>query len=311
MKKRTTRRIIFFAASIFSAFFTTNTLFAQEKSVPYPEISDLNSRNVVFKQYQEQIEAANKALFLERNIESHIAFYYYEANKNDTVMTIYSRCAIRYDTLVTLNRIESKDAPLEGKKLILPTVNGLYIPETPANNIEILISEKYASKIESGQLLKLSINNRTFYFIPNEKFSPTERAFYLEPELRLPLDKSVLTSAFGMRVSPISGKWLFHKGIDMAAPQGTPIFACKSGTVTHVGVMDPTYGNYVIIDHGKGMTSFYAHMKEILVNKNSTVLCGEKIGLVGVTGQVTGPHLHFEIRMNGEAQDPQKYIQKL
>lgn len=311
MKARANRKIFFLLAWIFSALFAAHDLSAQEKFIPYPEISDLNSKNVVFKQYQEQIEAANKALFLERNIESHIAFYYYEANRSDTVMTVYSRCAIRYDTLVTLNRIESKDASLEGRTIILPTVNGLYIPEKPANNIEILLSEEYASKIESGETLKLSINNQNFYFLPNEKFSPTDRAFYLEPELRLPLDKSVLTSEFGMRISPISGKWLFHKGIDMAAPQGTPIFACKSGTVTHVGVMDPTYGNYIIIDHGKGMTSFYAHMKETLVNKNSTVLCGEKIGLVGVTGMVTGPHLHFEIRINGEAQDPQKYLNKL
>ena len=100
-----------------------------------------------------------------------------------------------------------------------------------------------------------------------------------------------------------------HKGIDMAAPTGTEIHACKGGTVVSAIAMDYTYGNYVILDHGKGMTSLYGHMSKILVSKGEKVSAGQVIGLVGSTGLSTGPHLHFEIKLNGELQDPQKYIQ--
>ena len=87
-------------------------------------------------------------------------------------------------------------------------------------------------------------------------------------------------------------------------------YACKTGTVQYAVNMDATYGNYVILSHGGGMTSLYAHMSKILVQKGESVSAGQEIGKVGSTGLATGPHLHFEIRLNGEAQDPQKYLPK-
>ncbi|MBP5176897.1 MAG: M23 family metallopeptidase, partial [Treponema sp.] len=182
-----------------------------------------------------------------------------------------------------------------------------------------------------------TIGGNEYYFIVDAKFSPTDRAYYTQKGLVLPidesildeetkattsttqvssqnpakpLDKSVVTSPFGMRISPISGKWLMHKGVDLAAPTGTPIKACKSGTVTYAVSMNPTYGNYVVIDHGGGMTSLYGHMSQILVKKGQKVTTNQVIGKVGSTGLATGPHLHFEIKLNGEPQDPLKYIDK-
>ena len=94
----------------------------------------------------------------------------------------------------------------------------------------------------------------------------------------------------------------------MAAPIGSNIYACKSGTATTVVKMNPTYGNYVVLRHDDGMSSLYAHMNDISVTKDQKVSTGQIIGHVGTTGMSTGPHLHFEIHLNGEAQDPQKYL---
>ena len=273
-------------------------------------IPELISKNPVFKQYQKQIEEANKAVFLGKNPADYLYFYEYECTEKDKLLQLAARCSIRYDTIATLNRLDSPEDDLKGRVLLLPTLNGLFIPYNPRTSTEILLAKEYSVNALSGKYETIEIKGEEFFFLPDEKFSPTERAFFLEPGMVLPLEKSVLTSSFGMRVSPISGKWLFHKGIDMAAPTGTPIYACKSGTVQYAVNMDPTYGNYVILSHGGGMTSLYAHMSKMLVEKGQTVGTGEEIGKVGSTGLATGPHLHFEIRLNGEAQDPQKYLPK-
>jgi len=109
-----------------------------------------------------------------------------------------------------------------------------------------------------------------------------------------------VTSEFGPR-------WgAFHPGIDIAAPTGTPIAAAKAGTVVFSGPNDG-YGNYVCIDHGGGMSTCYAHQSRIAVSEGQSVRQGEIIGFVGSTGHSTGPHLHFEVRIDGATQNPRNY----
>jgi len=296
----------------------SNTIFAQEpqeenqsnaiqENLPYPVIESLESRNILFKQYQQAVQEASMAE-IRGDLPTALEFYAYKANKRDTAMLLSSRCAIRYDSLVTLNSIAENGESLEGRTLILPTANGLYIPYEPKTPIEILLAKEHSKDLLGGKYPTLNINGKKFYFMKGMRFSPAQRAYFLIPGMRLPLDKSVLTSSFGMRISPISGKWRFHKGIDMAAPIGSNIYACKSGTATTVVKMNPTYGNYVVLRHDNGMSSLYAHMNDISVSKNEKVSTGQIIGHVGTTGMSTGPHLHFEIHLNGEAQDPQKYL---
>lgn len=283
----------------------------EQEEALYTHIEVLSSRNPAFKQYQKDVQEANKAYFGARDWRSLVKFYSYTAEKKDTLLTVAARCSVRYDTLATLNAIDQSTSSLEGRTLLLPTLNGLFIPEEPQNSVDIMLEKEHSVGILNGAYPTFTVLGRTWYFIPDGKFSPTDRAYFLDPGLTLPLEKSVLTSSFGMRVSPISGRWLFHKGIDMAAPMGSAIFACKGGTVTSAVKMDPTYGNYIIVDHSGGMTSLYAHMSEMLVKKGDFVSGGQQIGKVGTTGLSTGPHLHFEIRLNGELQDPQKYLQNL
>ena len=122
-----------------------------------------------------------------------------------------------------------------------------------------------------------------------------------------PLKSYTLTSPFGMRVHPITGKYKMHNGVDMAAPQGTPIYAARSGKVT-TATYQSSAGYYVSINHGDGFASVYMHMTHYIVSKGQYVNAGQVIGYVGSTGGSTGPHLHFGISYNGSYVNPMKYI---
>ncbi len=139
-----------------------------------------------------------------------------------------------------------------------------------------------------------------------------EKELRVEGALKLahPLPGAPVTSPFGMRVHPILGKVRMHTGIDYAAPYGTPIRAAESGKVFQAGWMGG-YGQAVIIIHGKGVSTLYGHMSKINVESGQMVKKGDVIGLVGSTGLSTGPHLHFEVRINGEPQNPAAYIGRL
>ncbi|MBN2204380.1 MAG: peptidoglycan DD-metalloendopeptidase family protein [Thermoleophilia bacterium] len=116
-----------------------------------------------------------------------------------------------------------------------------------------------------------------------------------------------VVSDFGWRTHPILGIELFHTGIDIAAPYGTPIKAAASGKVT-MAAWYGGYGNCTIIDHGDGLSTLYAHESSFKVGTGQSVSQGQLIGYVGSTGLSTGPHLHFETRVNGEPVDPMRYL---
>ena len=123
-----------------------------------------------------------------------------------------------------------------------------------------------------------------------------------------PLKSYTFTSAFGMRVHPISKKWKMHEGVDLSAPQGTPIYAAKSGKVTTTSFQAGGAGYYVSINHGDGFSSIYMHMTHYIVKPGDYVNAGQVIGYVGSTGGSTGPHLHFGISYNGTYVNPMNYI---
>lgn len=117
-------------------------------------------------------------------------------------------------------------------------------------------------------------------------------------------DLTRIASGFGMRIDPVYGTPKMHKGLDFAAPQGTPIYATANGTVEVAGFTDGGYGNHVEINHGYGYETIYGHMFKVKVHTGEHVTRGEVIGWVGSTGKSTGPHCHYEIHINGEAVDP-------
>ncbi|MDD3521275.1 MAG: M23 family metallopeptidase, partial [Actinomycetota bacterium] len=116
-----------------------------------------------------------------------------------------------------------------------------------------------------------------------------------------------LTSGFGNRRHPIFGGTRFHSGIDLAAASGTPIVAADGGEVLQASYSGG-YGYSILIYHGGGFATFYAHMSGFAVGQGQMVKRGQVIGYVGTTGWTTGPHLHFEVRVNGAPQNPLSYL---
>ncbi|MDE8653776.1 M23 family metallopeptidase [Novosphingobium album (ex Liu et al. 2023)] len=125
---------------------------------------------------------------------------------------------------------------------------------------------------------------------------------------RTPLEGLTLTSSFGMRVHPVIGGVRAHKGVDLAAPVGTPIYATADGMVSKASWFGG-YGLFVSLEHGGELETRYGHMSRLNVAEGQRVHKGEIIGFVGTTGRSTGPHLHYEVRVHGEAVNPIPYMQ--
>ena len=118
---------------------------------------------------------------------------------------------------------------------------------------------------------------------------------------------SRISSQYGYRTHPISGTRKLHKGLDIAASSGNPVLAAASGTVVK-SYFSSSYGNYVVISHGGGLMTAYAHMTRRLVSAGQTVAAGQQVGTVGSTGNSTGPHLHFEVYVGGSTTNPMNYF---
>jgi murein DD-endopeptidase MepM/ murein hydrolase activator NlpD len=123
----------------------------------------------------------------------------------------------------------------------------------------------------------------------------------------LPITNYVFTSAFGVRSDPFRGSAAMHAGVDLSAAHGSPIYATADGVVDRAEWFGG-YGNMVEIDHGKGIATRYGHMSRIAAKSGETVKRGDLIGYVGSTGRSTGPHLHYEVRIDGQAVNPIPYM---
>jgi murein DD-endopeptidase MepM/ murein hydrolase activator NlpD len=132
----------------------------------------------------------------------------------------------------------------------------------------------------------------------NRKFLPT----------LAPIVDGWFSSNFGYRIDPFTGLQSFHEGIDFPTGTGTSIVAAASGKVVYAG-WHPQYGKIVEIDHGNGLVSRYAHASQVFVREGDLVVRGQRVAAVGSTGRSTGPHLHFEVRLNGVPQNPARFLQ--
>ena len=158
------------------------------------------------------------------------------------------------------------------------------LEEASANLVAVLEQEAHASTVDSGQGARAL---RSVHFI-------------------WPVDGPI-TSPFGMRLDPIMHQWWLHTGVDIGVPEGTPVHAACSGTVLFSGAMTG-YGNVVIIDCGGGISTLYAHAETLIAHAGEPVLQGQVIDLAGMTGWATGPHVHFEIRVDGRPVNPVPYL---
>ncbi len=298
--------IFFFSISAQNKGTIENPYIIEYSELPVIESLLPSRANVIFKEYSSIIES--NLVTLRSGKTPEYLFFAYKNTENFTFQGLAARCCISQETLATLNTIENAQDEIKNKNFILPVVDGLFVPiEKGINSIEVLLQENYSTETLTKNTIYYKINGRDFAFIPKQRFTPTERAYFLDSALRLPLDQDSfwISSEFGKRKNPFSGVMKNHNGIDLAANEGTPVYAIKDGAVYSRIENDSEFGNYIILSHDQGkMTSVYAHLSSMRVEQYQYVKKGEIIGYVGKTGLATGPHLHFEIRQGGKAQDP-------
>jgi len=156
---------------------------------------------------------------------------------------------------------------------------------------------------------KMSANSTFSIALPSPLNSPVSSSFHdlTNMPASMPVSASATTSVFGWRRNPFSGNFQPHRGMDLAAPFGTPIVATMDGTVVASG-WHGGYGLLISLDNASGLETRYGHMSRQVVSQGQQVHKGDVIGYVGSTGNSTGPHLHYEIRVGGQAIDPARFL---
>jgi murein DD-endopeptidase MepM/ murein hydrolase activator NlpD len=289
----------------FFLIFFSLPVFSQD----FPVIRRLDPGDTGFRQFISDVEGNRRRLSGIQNrpsedIAQYLTIYQYTNRQGEDILFLAARLNIPYSALASLNRLNNPSALEWGRTLLLPSCPGIFIPENLQTDLEKITG---AARLNSKGAVELKISTlgkkETFLFFPGADFTPTERAFFLNSGFRFPLRQYRITSRYGIREDPFSGHVSMHQGIDLAAPEGTEVFAVADGVVTAAG-FDPVYGNYVIIRHTNNWTSLYGHLQAVETVLRTELKSGNLIGRVGSTGQSTGPHLHFELRQDGRAFDP-------
>lgn len=280
--------------------FTSNKSELQAKINEYTEEDE--EENIAFI----QIDAmpTYKLCLLKKDVETNDDEIYAKVTENGT--PYYKYYAITEDKKEKFYLSSFKDA----EKVIDELEE-----KDSANQDDLGIVEKYGKELKKFTSVKTCVSKLyeekvvvptySYTYAPASNYSTGSSGAKVELGISLINPVSgVITSRYG---SNDSVRDHTHSGLDIAAPGGTSIKAAASGTVTFSGNAGDGFGNYVIVSHGNGVTTVYAHCSELLVSKGETVSQGEVIARVGSTGNSTGDHLHFEVRKNGITYDPQYY----
>ncbi len=226
-----------------------------------------------------------------------LKFYRYKLKNNDNFWKILSKTSLNIDTLSTINSLSSPGDIFPGKEIYVSNIRGIV---HKVNNDDTLenISEKYfIPKEYICKINKIADNkiDKEFLFIPSGEISNIEKSLFLGTGFTNPLKNSRRTSSFGTRIDPFNKRLEFHSGLDLACPVGSNVYASRKGKVTFTGYMGG-YGLLLILKHEHGYSTYYGHLKKILLQEGAIVGRGEMIAISGETGRCTGPHLHFEVR---------------
>ena len=246
------------------------------------------------------------------NFTQPVSYQTYKVRSGDTISGIAKKFGLtNISTLISVNDIGNVRQLAAGQKLKIPSIDGIIYTVKKGDSLNS-ITGKY--KISLEQLLDVNeLTSETLtagqqLFLPGAAMDASSLRNAMGELFRMPISaKFRWSSPYGYRIDPIAGVKSFHTGTDMACPTGTPILAAMSGRVTTTGI-NRVYGNYVIIDHGNGYQTLYAHMSKIIASKGQWVSQGTRIGLVGSTGYSTGPHLHFTVYKNGKLVDPMSVL---
>lgn len=246
-----------------------------------------------------------------------IQFFIYHTALDDSFSELSKNFSLSEETLRSLNEYNNTNEPKPGTALLIPSRNGIFHVAKPGQGLAD-IAKAYGvslitvleanhktgdSDLRSGEILYIPgaryLSNRDVHWLA--LISLTAQKTFTKPTT------GRFADGFGNRVDPINGKVRFHAGLDLAPGLGARVVAAQDGAVTWAQVRSG-YGRLIILDHGHGLTTWYGHLDQILVKPRQIVKKGDLIGKVGQSGRATGPHLHFEVRLNGQPQNPLLYL---
>ncbi|UTY25223.1 M23 family metallopeptidase [Treponema denticola] len=235
-----------------------------------------------------------------------VDFKDYIVARGDTVSGITQKFGLKnMGTLLSVNNINNAKSLTVGQKLSIPSTDGIIYTVIKGDSLgEIAAKFKLplTAILDANDMESQTISLGQRLFIPGASISTFELRKALGELFIYPI-AGRLTSPFGYRRDPFTGRKSFHTGIDIAAPTGTPIKLTLDGTVSYTGY-STIYGNYVIVTHSGGYQSMYGHMHTIKVKRGQILSQGSIIGTVGNTGRSTGPHVHFSVYKNGKLINP-------
>ena len=250
---------------------------------------------------------SNKVLLAAR-YSVPVTYQTYKVLSGDTIGGIARKFGLtNVSTLISVNDISNVRQLAAGQKLRIPDMDGIIYTVKAGDSLAGIVEKNKVSLKELLDVNDLSsdvLKAGQQLFLPGVSLDQKTLKNAMGDRFIIPISaKFRWSSPFGWREDPIAHVKSFHTGTDMACPTGTPILASMSGKVITTGV-NRVYGNYVIIDHGNGYQTLYAHMSKIIASKGQWVSQGTRIGLVGSTGYSTGPHLHFTVYKNGKMVNP-------
>ncbi len=253
-----------------------------------------------FVEFLNKAEVINRiSAYDRRMLDSYIDAKDQVAEKEQTLIS--QKSDLEEAKAAVQNEQEAVEALMADKEQEITVFEG------DINNKEAAIREYEAMIAEQDQIIKdleAAILEEKKRLLAEDK----KAIVYDGGQFKWPAPSYVrISDDYGNRIHPILGTQQFHNGVDMAAPNGSPILAAYDGEVIAASY-SPTMGNYIMIDHGDGLITIYMHASSVSVSQGTMVARGEQIGCVGSTGRSTGPHLHFSVRENGQYVSPWNYL---
>jgi len=268
-------------ASLTAALYWVTLRFASQLEIPAVQ-------QLVLQAHRGETERARQ--FMQQNLNAM-------AVKLGEMQAQLTRLDALGERLSTLAGIKPQEFRLGAS----PGLGGAQVSSIPPQNLSM------ADFNERLSLLSRSMENRTdmLSVLEAQLFEQAVKKKLL-PTM-MPVDAPYNGSGFGWRIDPFTGQNAMHEGIDFQADTGTPVVAAAGGVVMFAG-FHPQYGNMIDIDHGNDLVTRYAHLSRLFVKEGAMVQRGRKIAESGSTGRATGPHLHFEVRFRGVAQNPARFL---
>ncbi len=272
-----------------------------------------NNQKALLDSYLVAVQESSDTQYLDvlltsRSLTEFLSNYFFITELASTEMDLLNDMQNKKD------EIASSKEKLDKNKQELSTIKANQTKTATVLANTKSVRENFMSKLSDQEKeiqAKIDEYNSQYNAINNEILQLAQNGIatqYIGGQLAWPVPGyTVISSKYGMRTHPITGVYKLHTGVDIRAPLGATFIAANDGIVTKAG-MNAAYGNMVMIDHGGGVSTLYAHGSEILVQVGQQVKRGDPVLKVGSTGYSTGPHAHFEVRLNGVVTDPMPYI---